>query len=258
VRVEHRLEAAGAGDLLGTRDAVGPAPPPGVVEPEARVLAAAARVGASRLGAAVAEDRVSLRAARGLEELERAAKLGEVLVPVLGLAEAERAPAAREREAVPLEARSQLLPLAQVPRRSQLGALVARRRHLAQELLGPGDVREDPDRHLEGPVRERRVRHPHASGRLRLTPGEAGLRRRLTTLAAGCCARGARPYLGVLSFAPRACLLCRRRPGDVRGVVIAPPAGPSGPSAWTPTRSGSTRARGRRRPPSSAGRRRAR
>jgi len=36
---------------------------------------------------------------------------------------------------------------------------------------------------------------PHVPGRLRLPPRGAGLRRRLTPLAAGCVALGACPYL---------------------------------------------------------------
>jgi hypothetical protein len=39
----------------------------------------------------------------------------------------------------------------------------------------------------------------HVSGHLRLPPGRAGLRRRLTPLAAGCFALVACPYLLVLS-----------------------------------------------------------
>src|SRR5439155_25977050 len=56
---------------------------------------------------------------------------------------------------------------------------------------------------------------PDTPGRRRLRPGEAGLRRRLTPLAAGSCARVAWPYLYVLSCAPLACLL-QRRPRSAR------------------------------------------
>src|SRR5579871_3112085 len=57
--------------------------------------------------------------------------------------------------------------------------------------------------------------HSHVPGRLSLPPGGAGLRERLTTLAARPCARDAWPYSFVLSWAPRAWFAPQRRPWNV-------------------------------------------
>ena len=65
------------------------------------------------------------------------------------------------------------------------------------------------------------VNDPHVSGRLRLPPSGARLHRRLTTLAARSVALGARSYFCVLPFAPRARLLCERRPRDVRNLTCS-------------------------------------
>src|SRR5439155_25868346 len=77
-----------------------------------------------------------------------------------------------------------------------------RRHHLVRELV----ERVPDDRSVVLPVDD--GDDPHATGPLRLPLGEAELRRRVTPLAAGCCARVAWPYSFVLSCAPPACLLC--------------------------------------------------
>src|ERR671924_2434827 len=57
-------------------------------------------------------------------------------------------------------------------------------------------------------ARSRRTLTPWPPGSRPAKPGSAGL----TPLAAGCRARGACPCCLALSCAPRACLLCQRRP----------------------------------------------
>src|SRR5207248_6433187 len=74
VGVEGRLEAAAARELLGAAEAVGEAAPSALVESERTVVAAAPRICAPLVGAAVAEDR-SRGSARGREEVERPVEL---------------------------------------------------------------------------------------------------------------------------------------------------------------------------------------
>ena len=100
VRVEDRREAACAGERLGAREAVGEALPAGIVEPQRRIVLAAARVGEALGRAAVAEDRSCRERAGGFEQVERALQLPEVAVDVLVLREADRAPAAGQLEPV--------------------------------------------------------------------------------------------------------------------------------------------------------------
>ena len=80
---------------------------------------------------------------------------------MLRLAEPHRAPAAREHEPVPLEPLPQLVAVAEVPRWAELDPLVAGGGDLRRELLRPGHVREDPDRHLERAIGERCVADPN-------------------------------------------------------------------------------------------------
>ena len=128
---------------------------------ERGIVLAATGVRAARVRAAVAEDGPRAAAPAAVEEVERPREAGEVLVEVLGLAEADRAPAAGELEPVPLEPRAQLVALAEVARRPELGPVVARGCDLREQLLRARHVRVHADGQLEGAVRERCVRDPH-------------------------------------------------------------------------------------------------
>src|SRR4051794_12958966 len=61
--------------------------------------------------------------------------------------------------------------------------------------------------------------HPHAPGRLRLPPGGAGLRRRLTTPAARSVTRGARSYVVYCPSRLALGSLAGRRPRNVRNLT---------------------------------------
>ena len=160
VSVERRLEAARGRDVLRAADTLAPALPARFVEAERWVLLAAARVRAAGGRATVAEDGVRARRARRCEQVERAGELREILFPVLRLAEADRAPAARQLEAVLLEPRAKLALVTEVPGRAELGSGVAGRRDFGEQVVRPGDVRVDADGDLERAVGERRVRDP--------------------------------------------------------------------------------------------------
>src|SRR5205085_7252295 len=126
------------------------AAPARVVETERPVLFTTSRVGTPFVRAAVAEHR-ACGSARRLEQVERPAELCEVLLPMLRLAEPQRAPAAGQHEPVPLEPRPQLVAVPEVARRAELDPFVAGRRNLCGQLVRARHVRQDADGHLDRP-----------------------------------------------------------------------------------------------------------
>src|SRR3954463_10718647 len=113
------------------------------------------------------------------------------------------------------------LGFAEVDTLQVVGIPAGRRNRL--RLLARAARQDDLVPTLEEDARERRPpgsradhEKPHVPGRLPLPPGGAGLRERLTTLAARSCARAARSYFMYCPTRARAWLVCQRRPRNVR------------------------------------------
>src|SRR5581483_8952934 len=97
---------------------------------------------------------------------------------------------------------------------------VQERRDLRDHLEAEED-REHEDRDLKN---QQRV-VAHVPGRLSLPPGGAGLRERLTALAARSCALGARSYWVYCPSRLALGSLARRRPRNASELTRRPPSG---------------------------------
>src|SRR3954451_15913748 len=112
--MEDRREAALARDVRRARDAVGEGAPAMAVQAQRGVLAAAPRVGDPLRPAGVAQHRLGGLRAGGGEEVERVLQARDIVVPVLGLAEADGDEAAGDAEAALRQPPAQLVALAEV------------------------------------------------------------------------------------------------------------------------------------------------
>src|SRR2546430_14780074 len=95
-----------------------------------------------------------------MEEMELATQGREAFAQVPGRSEAEGDVPADECEAVLLEPPAQIVAVAQVTGRAELGSLVACIRDRTEHAFGPGNVGQDANRDLEGAVAARRVCDP--------------------------------------------------------------------------------------------------
>src|ERR1700733_5410806 len=113
MRVEGRLEPPLAREILGPLEALQKPGPAGVIEAKRTVVLASTWIGPARFRAAISEHRVRICRPRRLKQRERPVQSGEILVPVLRLAEVNRTPATCELQPVLIQPGPQLVTLAE-------------------------------------------------------------------------------------------------------------------------------------------------